>query len=152
MDGTGSTLTTHGAQEVNIKLNSHGQSPHEYLLVTRAAPLHWFQRLQESGLTFDLFVLSASVLLRFRAHRGSRLPADSRHGDGWDLVDHVHRLHDGGGAARRRYDGWRRHGVGHRLHGRLRHLALHGNQYWLVVEGGAYRGQGYRLLYCDSLL
>lgn len=54
----------------------------------------------------------------------------------------MYSLHDGGGADRRVYDGWRSHGVGHRLNGRLWHLALHGNQDWLVVEGGAYQGAG----------
>lgn len=79
----------------------------------------------------------SSVLLRFWAHCSSRLSTNSRHSDSWDLVDDVHCLHDWGGANRRRYNGWCRHGVGHRLHGRLRHLALHSNQYWLVAEGGA---------------
>lgn len=92
-----------------------------------------------TGLTFDLLVLSTSVLLRFCAHCRSGLSGDSCHSDSWDLVDDVHGLHDGGGATCCRYYGWRRHGVGHRLHGRLRHLALHGDQYWLVVEGGAYQ-------------
>lgn len=91
-------------------------------------------------LTLDLPVLSTAVLLRLGAHYGSGLSADSRHGDGRDLVDNVHRLHDGGGVTRRGYDGWRRHGVGHRLHGRLRHLALHGDQYRLVAEGRACPG------------
>lgn len=95
-----------------------------------------------SGLTFDLLVVPSSVLLRFRAHCGGGLSADSRHGDGWDLVDDVHRLHDGGGATCCRYDGWRRHGVGHRFHGRLRHLPLHGDQHGLVVECGAYQRTG----------
>lgn len=49
----------------------------------------------------------------------------------------MHRLHDGGSAGRRRNYRWRSHRVGHRLHGRLRHWAMHGDQYWLVVEGGA---------------
>lgn len=88
-------------------------------------------------------MLAASVLLRFFAHCSGGLSADGCHGDGRDLVDDVHRLHDGGGATRRRYDGRRRHGVGHRLHGRLRHLALHGDQHWLVVEGGAYQRAGW---------
>lgn len=95
-----------------------------------------------SWLTFDLLVLSTSVLLRFWAHCGSRLSSNSCHGDGWDLVDDVHCLHDGGGANRCCDYGWRRHGVGHGLHGCLRHLALNGDQYWLVVEGGAYQRAG----------
>lgn len=93
-------------------------------------------------LTFDLLVLSTSILLRFCAHCSSRLSGNGCHSDSWDLVDNVHRLHDGGGANWRRYYGWCRHGIGHRLHGRLRHLALHSDQYWLVVEGGAYQRAG----------
>lgn len=58
----------------------------------------------------------------------------------------MHRLHDGGGVNQRRgHDGRRRHGVGHGLHGRLRHLALHGDQDRLVAEKGACwggRGRG----------
>lgn len=95
--------------------------------------------------TFDLLVVPTSVLLRFRAHCSGGLSANSCHGNGWDLMDDMHRLHDGGGAACRRYDGWRRHGVGHRFHGRLRHLPLHGDQHWLVVEWGAYQRAGLKV-------
>lgn len=66
--------------------------------VTLVAHIEASTRQRERALTFDLWVISTSVLLRFWVHCGSRLPAHSSHGDRWDLVDNVYRLHDGGGA------------------------------------------------------
>lgn len=100
------------------------------------------RRASPSVLTFDLVVFATSILLRLWAHCSSGLSANSCHGDCRDLVDHVHRLHHGCGANGRRYDGWRCHGVGHRLEGRRRHLALHGDQHRLVAEWGACQRAG----------
>lgn len=83
----GKTLIIHTYSH-NITLYDHTGCPRE----------NWYKRLHESGLTFDLLVLSTSVLLRFWTNCGSRLSGNSCHGDGWDLVDDVHRLHNGGGA------------------------------------------------------
>lgn len=82
-------------------------------------------------------MLADAVLLRLRAGGGGGLRGHGGHGDGGDLVDDVHRLHDGRGAGRGGDDGRRGHGVGHRLHGRLRQRAVHGDQDRLVAEGGA---------------
>lgn len=95
------------------------------------------QNNNKKSTTFDLLVLSASILLRFAAHCRSRLSTNSCHGDSWDLVNNMHSLHDRGRANCSRNNGWCGHGIGHRLHGRLRHLALHSDQYWLIAERGA---------------
>lgn len=89
------------------------------------------RRRQEEEITFHLFVIRSSVLLWFWARR-QRLSTHCCHGNGRDLVDDVHGLHDGGGADGGRHDGWRCHGVGDGLHG-----ALHGDQHGLAAEGGA---------------
>ena len=138
MDGTGSTLTTDREKHLYQTMLTLNECT-GCTIFTSPGELQW---RHESVLTFDLLVLSTSILLRFCAHCSSGLSGNGCHSDSWDLVDNVHRLHDGGGANWRRYYGWCRHGIGHRLHGRLRHLALHGDQYWLVVEGGAYQGAG----------
>lgn len=82
-------------------------------------------------------MFSASVFLRFCGHLCCRLCGDCCHGDGWDLVDDLHCLHDGRGGTRRRDDGWRCHGVGDRLDGCLRQGVMNSYQHRLVVEGGA---------------
>lgn len=87
----------------------------------------------ETHFTFDV-LLSSTVHLSLPAYCDSTLSSYSCHGDCRDLVDHVDRLHDGGGAHCGGHDGGCCHGVGHRLDGCLRHLTLHSDQYWLVVQ------------------
>lgn len=86
-----------------------------------------------------LTAATIAVLLRFRASGGNSggLRGHGGHGDSGYLVDDVHRLHDRCGAGRGSDNGGRSHGVGHRLNGRLRQRAVHGDQDWLVAEGGA---------------
>lgn len=85
----------------------------------------------KTNITFHLFVIRSSILLRFRARR-QRLSTHCCHGNSWDLVDNVHGLHDGGRADRSVYDGGRCHGVGNGLH-----RALHCDEHRLAAEGGA---------------